>query len=392
MSLYRGILCVYAIFIITEGHVSPFIRNFTRESNNVKIMRTVFWFSSLVIVMLMVCACGGNSGKSVKSLPTVRIDTARQAGNGIVMEFPGRVVSAQEANLSFMVSGTIARLYVREGDYVKAGQLVAEIDSADYCVQLSATEAEYAQVKAEAERVMALYAEGAATANNYDKARYGLRQIEAKLQHHRNQVEYCRLYAPYSGHVKTLFFESRETIGAGMPVVGLASDGRPEILVNLPGSAYLKRKTFSTYSAVFNILPGQVEPLELVSIMSEANTNQLYPMRLRLSQNNPDVSPGMSVWVTIKGVSQQTDYVRIPSTAIVEDSGKSYVFVYAPASHVVSKRTVEVKRLHTDGSAVVSGNLKPGDMVVSSGAHFVHDADTVMPLARTSSTNVGGLL
>lgn len=356
------------------------------------IMRRVFWYSSLVMMVLMVCACGTESGKNVKLLPTVRIDTAQQAGNGIVMEFPGRVVSAQEANLSFKVSGTIARLYVREGDYVKAGQLVAEIDATDYRVQLSATEAEYAQVKAEAERVMALYAEGAATANNYDKARYGLQQMEAKLQNHRNQVEYCRLYAPYAGHVKTLFFEGRETVGAGMPVVGMAGDGHLEILVNLPGPAYLKRKTFSAYSAVFNILPGQVEPLELVSIMSEANTNQLYPMRLRLSRNNPDVSPGMSVWVTIKGSDEQTDLVRIPATAIVEENGGSFVFVYAPASHVVSKRAVEVRKLHTDGSAVVRGNLLPGDMVVSSGAHFVHDADTVMPLARTSSTNVGGLL
>lgn len=355
-------------------------------------MKRFLVYAAVVVAVMCVCACSDNKGKSTRSLPTVRIDTVRRAGNLVAMEFPGRVVSAQEANLSFKVAGTIARLHVREGNFVKAGQLVAEIDDADYRVQLSATEAEYAQVKAEAERVMALYEEGAATANNYDKARYGLRQMEAKLQHHRNQVEYCKLYAPYGGQVKTVFFEGRETVGAGMPVVGIAGNGTPEILVNLPGPAYLKRNSFTSYSAVFNILPGQVEPLEFVSLMSEANTNQLYPLRLRLARHNPDVSPGMSVWVTISGEGNDTELVRMPSTAIVEDGGISYVFVFDGATHVVRKRAVEVKKLHTDGTAVVSGSLLPGDMVVSSGAHFVNDADTVMPLARTSSTNVGGLL
>lgn len=355
-------------------------------------MKRFLAYAAVVVAVMCVCACSDNKGKSTRSLPTVRIDTVRKADNLVAMEFPGRVVSAQEANLSFKVAGTIARLHVREGSFVKAGQLVAEIDDADYRVQLSATEAEYAQVKAEAERVMALYEEGAATASNYDKARYGLRQMEAKLQHHRNQVEYCKLYAPYGGQVKTIFFEGRETVGAGMPVVGIAGNGTPEVLVNLPGPAYLKRSTFTSYSAVFNILPGQVEPLEFVSLMSEANTNQLYPLRLRLARHNPDVSPGMSVWITIKGEGNSTDMVRVPSTAIVEEGGMSHVFVFDGATHVVHKRAVEVMKLHTDGTAVVSGGLLPGDMVVSSGAHFVNDADTVMPLARTSSTNVGGLL
>lgn len=355
-------------------------------------MKTVLESLIAVLFVLVLCACGGKGEKKSQSLPTVRIDTAQQDGAVVFMEFPGRVVSAQEANLSFKVAGTISRVYVREGDVVKAGQLVAELDASDYRVQLSATEAEYAQVKAEAERVMSLYAEGAATANNYDKARYGLQQMEAKLKNHRNQMDYCRLYAPYGGRVKTLFFETRETVGAGMPVVGIAGNGIPEILVNLPAPAYLKRNTFTSYEAVFNVLPGQVMPLEFVSVRGEANTNQLYTLRLRLVNEHPDVAPGMSVWVTIKGEGKQTDKVRIPSTAIVERDGGSYVFVYDSATQQVSLQTVRVEKLHTDGTAVVSGDISADALVVSSGAHFISDGDKVEPLSNSSSTNVGGLL
>ncbi len=346
----------------------------------------------LTLSAMAISACGGDEKKNECVLPTVRIDTVRHAGASVLMEFPGRVVSAQEANISFKVSGTIARLYVREGDFVKYGQLLAEMDPADYKVQLSATEAEYAQIKAEAERVISLYEEGAATANNYDKARYGLRQMEAKLRNHRDQVEYCRLYAPYDGYVKTVFFEGRETVAAGMPVVCVAGDGIPEILVNLPAPAYLQRETFASYEAEFNVLPGQILPLEFVSVMGEANTNQLYPLRLKLAAPNKDVAPGMSAWIIIKGEEIRSDNVRIPSTSIIEENGRSYVFAYDSQTQLVSRQEVKVEQLHSDGTAVVSANLKPNTLVVSSGTHFINDGDKVTPLARISETNVGGLL
>lgn len=340
----------------------------------------------------ILCACGNGGGKKEVSIPLVRVDTVRQSGTVASMEFPGRVVSAEEANLAFKVSGTISKVYVREGDYIKAGQLVAELDDKDYKVQLSATEAEYALVKAEAERVMALYEEGATTASNYDKARYGLSQMEAKLQNHRNQVAYCRLYAPYSGRVKIMFMDSREIVGAGMPVMGIVGDGVPEILVNLPAVAYLQRSSFVSYEAAFNVLPGETVPLDFVSVMGEANTNQLYTLRLRLSSANPQIAPGMSAWVTVKIGNQNTGVVSVPSTSIVEDNGGSYVFVYDPATQKVSRQRVEVYKLHTDGSAEVTGIGNSNVLVVSSGVHFISEGDKVEVLAPISSTNVGGLL
>lgn len=59
-------------------------------------------------------------------------------------------------------------------------ELLAQIDPRDYELQLQAAEAEWQGIKAEAERVMALYADSVATASDYDKARYGLQQITAK--------------------------------------------------------------------------------------------------------------------------------------------------------------------------------------------------------------------
>ena len=70
--------------------------------------------------------------------------------------YPGRIKAAADVDLSFRVAGPIFRMEAEEGKFVRKGEVLAEIDPRDYALQFSATEAEYKQVKAEAERVIEL--------------------------------------------------------------------------------------------------------------------------------------------------------------------------------------------------------------------------------------------
>lgn len=116
----------------------------------------------------------------------VKADTVRASGATTPFEYPGKVKASEEVNLSFQVAGKLKRIYVSDGGVVRKGQLVAELDDRDYRIQLEAVEAEYNNVKADAERVIRLYKQGASTASNYDKARYGLQQITAKYENCKN--------------------------------------------------------------------------------------------------------------------------------------------------------------------------------------------------------------
>lgn len=355
-----------------------------------KTYRTLF----IGMCILLLCACGNGreNNKAKEDVPMVRVDSAKAVGCGSVLQFPGRVVAATDANLSFKVAGTLRRVCVNEGSYVRKGQLIAELDDADYQLQLNATKAEYAGVKADAERVMALYKEGGTTASNYDKARYGLEQMEAKLTNHTNQYNYTRLYAPYDGCVQRQFFEVGETVGPGMPIISLLANVAPEIEVNLPASSYVNRNHFTGYGCTLDILPGEMLSLDLVSVLPQANANQLYTMRLRLRDNNEQVAPGMSAWVSIQVNDSISEGVRIPATALVREGEQTYVYVYEGKSETVKRINVQVNRLHTNGTADVSGNIVAGDRVVGTGAHHIHDGQHVRLMAPVSKTNVGGLL
>ena len=143
-----------------------------------------------------------------------QVDTAETYGSGRTLEFPGRVKAAEEVNLAFQIPGTLLRVHAGQGTSVRQGELIAELDERDYRLRLEAVEAEYESIRAEAERVIALYADSVATPDAYDKARYGLRQIEAKYESCRNQLADTKIYAPFDGIVQRRLFDPPTVVAA----------------------------------------------------------------------------------------------------------------------------------------------------------------------------------
>lgn len=356
-------------------------------------MKIVYSILTVFCAMCFVTSCN-NKAQQNDRVASVKIDTVVANGEKSFFQYPGRVKAAQDIDMSFRVSGKIQSIKVRDGQSVRAGQLLAVMDPSDYQVQLAATEAKYSQIKAEAERVIALYNDGGTTPNDYDKAVYGLKQIEALYQHHKDELAYTKLYAPFDGFIQKRFFEAHETVGAGMPVLSLLSNGTPEVEINIPAAEYIRRGQFSRYHCTFDIYPGKVYPLKLIGITHKANANQLYTMRLKIEVgDHPMPSAGMNTMVSIFFTDENDSTMQISSNAILNEDGKCCVFVYNTTSKTVKMCNVKCLRPLNNGKTIVtSDELKPGDIIVSAGVHAIKDGDKVRPLSPISKTNIGGLL
>lgn len=340
----------------------------------------------------MFSSCKQNEQEGSR-IQTVKVDTVRVYGQSKSVTFPGKVVAASDLNLSFRISGPIAQVHVDAGSYVRKGQLLAEIDARDYRVQLSATEAEYSRIKAEAERIIALYEKGSVSPNDYDKAVYGLNQITAKQEAHRHALADTKLTAPCDGYIQKRLFEPGEMVSAGLPILSMVSQGRDEVEINIPSSDYVRRDRFDRYACAVDLYPGKSFPLEPIGITHKANMNQLYRMRFRLVGNDPDKpGPGMSTMVTIHYREEQSDRVTIPLSAIFESDNAVKVWLYNSNTETLSSREVKIAEIGTDGRAVISSGLKAGEVVVSSGVHSVKEGQRVRLLPAQSPTNIGGML
>lgn len=327
------------------------------------------------------------------TIQTVKVDTVRMYGEKPTVVFPGKVKAASDINLAFRISGPIANVYVDAGSPVKKGQVLAVIDSRDYAVQLSATEAEYKQIKSEAERVIALYEKGSATPNDYDKAVYGLKQMTAKYEAHTNALTDTKLLAPFDGYIQKRLFDVGETIGAGMPVLSMISTRSPEVEINIPSSDFVRRDQFESFYCTADIYPGKTFPLELIGLTQKANLNQLYTMRLRIKDDTKQLpTPGMTTMVTIQFKAGETALMYIPLSAIFETGGESTVWIYNTGTQTVEARPIKMSEILTNGTVVVSEGIQEGELIVTAGVHALQPGEKVKPLPAVSPTNIGGML
>lgn len=346
-----------------------------------------------VLAMALV-SCGGK-GPSEPEAPIVNVMRVKGLGEVGATTFTGKTKSAEEVNLAFRVAGQIERVLVQEGDYVRKGQVVAVMDSRDYQVQLAATQAEYEQVKADAERVMALYAEGNTTASNNDKARYGLQQIAQKLANHRNQLSDTRLRSTIDGYVQTKFHESGETVGAGMPVVGVFGSGDTEVEIKISAADFANIEKFTGFRCRFDVTGDESFPLSLSRVSQEANSSQLYAVRLKFAGaiDHKKITPGMTTMVYAEAADTAlAGLVNVPSSALWKEAQRVCVYVYDASSGKVKMRDVEVTSVNRDGTIRVESGLKPGEQIVVSGVHHIRDGQKVRILEKPSASNVGGLL
>jgi RND family efflux transporter MFP subunit len=346
----------------------------------------------LVCCLAFLIGCTNNNKGQKEIIRKVKIESVQQADSLTVKQYPGLIKEAGEVNLAFRVAGPIQKILIKEGSYIKEGQLVARIDPRDYKVQLDAVQAQYEQVKAEADRVIELHSRESVAGNDYDKAVSGLKMIEAKLNNARDQLADTRLLAPFSGYIQKVNFLENEMINAGMPVASLIDVRQLFAEVEIPVSLYVKRENILSYSGVQSTVSDEPFPLELLSYRKKAGNKQMYKVQLRLTPaSQPQLAPGMDVLVNIIQKNNENLQACVPLSALFNEGGKTYVWIYQPEGRV-QKREVITGKLAGDGRIRIISGVQISEKVVVAGVNNLFVDEKVEVLESVSETNVGGIL
>lgn len=354
--------------------------------------------SSILAMMLpfLLAACQKESTKDsfVKNVITVK--PIVESGE-YVKKLPGEIKDATEISLGFKTAGVISDICVKEGDFVKQGQLLATLDDTDYKLGVEALQTQYDQVSREVERTKKLYESNSVSGNDYDKATSGLRQLELQLQTNKNKLAYTKLYAPVTGHIQSVSFSAAEMVNAGTPLFSILESGKKIIETNIPAAIYQELDKVSSYQGTVDI-GGQKEKLDLsfISVTPKADATQLYTLKLLIKsvKDSPDsrITSGMNVDIemTIANSTAETKY-HVPIHAIFEKDGKSNVWILGD-DNVVRASVVKVEGVTEKEQAIISSGITANDKIVKAGVQTLHQDEKVKELEVASETNVGGIL
>lgn len=349
---------------------------------------------TMAVAVGTLCACGRasheNSGiRSVVLTNPVLLETTH------VINRPGIVREAHTISLGFKTAGQIERIHVQEGDYVRRGQLLAELDAADYRLGVEALQIQYDQLEDEIARTKQLFDQKSVSANDYEKAVAGLKQLSVELQTNKNKLDYTKLYAPTDGYVQSVNFSPAEMVDAGTALFTLLDVSHMEVVADIPVGEYGQRDRFDRFYCKVAGIEKEL-PMKLSSVTPKADGNQLYQLRLIFTEQ-PDkrLTAGMNAEIGIVVADDTASILgfAVPLCAVFQDRDehKPCIWVFKQDS-TVSKRPVVLNGTDAEGRAVVVEGVTGAERIVRAGVNVLREGERVRVVEKQSETNVGGLL
>jgi multidrug efflux system membrane fusion protein len=337
----------------------------------------------------------------------VEIARARAVRADDSRSYPGTVRAPETARVAFRVPGTIVRYPVEVGQSVRAGEVLARMDDAEYEIEVRESEAAVAGARtalAVAERNLArtrrLFESDVATLEQLDAAVQRRDGAQAELAAARERLDaarlrrsYTRLEAPVNSWVVELLAEEGETVGAGTPVVVLGSRASFEIGVEVPETSVVNLDVGHPVRVTFPRIDAAARGRVKEVARAPASGTVLYPVVLTVVEPPDQLRVGMTATARFEGTPASLDApVSVPLDAVVgRRTGEPEVFVVetstngdAGAVRVARRRAVALDAVTPGGVAVTRG-LAEGEAVVVAGTDLLEDGDrvtTAAPIAR----------
>ncbi|MEM6793071.1 MAG: efflux RND transporter periplasmic adaptor subunit [Acidobacteriota bacterium] len=319
--------------------------------------------------------------------------------------FSGAAQSAEEAALSFKVSGTVARIPVSVGEALEPGALIAALDRELFEVELQQALADEARTKAtrrsaeaEYQRVRLLFTNDNASRNELDtalataesaKASYDAAVQTVRLA--RLNLSYTRLTVDERCSLAELQAEVSENVSAGQTVARVNCGESWEVVLAVPESLIASFEDGMAGVARFPSVPGE----SFEGVVSEVGVGtggaRTFPVTLSLVAVPQDIRSNLAAEVTFQfpgrtGSGQaESESVYVPAAAALQDELGTFVFVVEPSEEpgaaVLTRRAVEVGKISELGLEVLSG-LAPGERIVTAGQINARDGMLVREPAR----------
>jgi membrane fusion protein, multidrug efflux system len=307
----------------------------------------------------------------------VRYDRTQQTDR-----YFGSVQSRYEVDQAFRVGGKVMARKVEVGQKVRQGDVIAVLDSADYRLavesaqqQLAAAEVQARQAESDRKRLNALKSDGSVSPSDDEKAQSNAQTTRAtaeaqarSLELARNRLEYTTLRASQDGVVTTVKFEVGQVVAEGQPIVSIAKEGEPEIVVNVPEDQ-LEAFRKATYKASIASAPEQSFDVVLRELSPQAAA-QTRTFRARLKPATPRQLPlGATATLVVDRPAADTSAAIIPASAITQSKGQPAVWIVRRAGPEAAG-TVELAPVMVHGyrnDQVLLSGPSAGELVITAG-------------------------
>lgn len=304
-------------------------------------------------------ATTGMAKKSSK-LP-VDIYVAKEVDRSTTVYASGTVVANEEVDLQSEVSGRLVKLNIREGGYVKKGQLIAKINDEDLVAQLKKLKYEEelaAQTEARQKKLLEI---DAISKEEYDMAVNRVNTLSADKEFLEVQLDKTSVRAPFSGRMGLKNISEGAYITPGVVIASLVQTNPVKLDFSLPEK--YANKVIVGQEVSFSIDGENEQWTARVIAIDPQIDEDLRTLRVRAKADNSSgkLLPGMFIRVAVPLGDEKS--IMVPSESIIPILKGKKVFVM---KNGIAKEAIVRTGLRTDTDVQIEEGLEIGDSVIVS--------------------------
>ena len=336
---------------------------------------------ALLTAATLLAACKGNEKNyEVEALKVTTETVSVQTTSSARKHYVGKVEEDSSTPVSFTGMGTVNKVYVREGQLVAKGQLIAEMDPSQCENTRQAAKATLDQALDAQQRMQMLHVSQSISDIDWVNVQTKVRQAQASLDIAEKALKDCRLLAPCSGIVGKKQMESGMTALPSQPVCTILDIATVKVKVSVPEKEIAwfnpQQSQGKGVTVAAEALGGKTfrSTSFIRDVQGDALTHT-YDVRFTLSNPQLELLPGMVVNVTTDAEDSSVATISVPLRSL-QQSADGRQFVWLVKDGKATRRTVEAGDLQDDRITILSG-LDEGDNVITEGYQKVSEGSQV---------------
>ncbi len=274
------------------------------------------------------------------------------------------------------------QILVTVGERVKQGQLLAQLDQADFEIAVRDRQATWDRANSDFTRAKDLVGRGVISRRDYDQVEANFKTAAAALDGAKLNLQYTQLTAPFEGNIAERYIERFEEVTFNQPVLSMIDPTALQVQIDLPESLVLLLRTEAAQedrrsAAVWATFSASDKRFDLtfkeITARADANTQTF---KVTLSLDAPTdilVLPGMTASVTVdfSGALHETSVHYIPVSAVTANAELgARIWLVDEQTMTVHEQRIELGRMAGASVEVISG-LTEGQRIVTAGSAFL---------------------
>ena len=346
-------------------------------------IKTIISLVFIAAAALLIQACTDSKGKGkaipkkTEPVPVTVMKVEKSTGTNII-HASGELATDDETILAFKTAGIVNAVYVKEGDKVRKGQILAKLDLTE--INAGVSQARYAFEKAtrDLQRTANLFEDSVATLEQLQNAATAKAVAEEQLNAAMFNKSFSEIHAPANGYVLKKFVNAGQVVGIGDPILltNGAQSGNWILKVGVSGRQWssipLKAKALITIDALTD-----EKFAAHVTRKSETSDPQTGSFTIELSIKADNVKLARGMFGAAEIVAGETvSSWSIPYDAVLDANGnEGFVFVTSD-SNTARKQPVIIDSFDQKYVRISKG-LEEASAVIVAGSAYLTDGSTI---------------